>query len=309
MNILILISIVMIFIILLGSFYFYNTAILRSEKKFLNNNRDLKSKDINAIWRADNKWISNQKVEVINLKGYKDANLKAYYIKAEKTTNNTVVLAHGYSGRAMGMTAFGKFYRESLGFNVIMPDARGHGDSEGDYIGFGYHEREDYRRWINYIVKNKGEDSNIILHGVSMGAATVLMVSGEGNINNVKGIIADCSYTSAKDILSYQMKKIYRVPRFPLIYTSSILCKVRAGYFFSDASPLEAVRRTTKPILFIHGEEDRFVPLDMGHKLYKNCNSNKKRIYIAKGANHGNSYFMDKKEYLKKVKEFLDEVI
>ncbi|MEW8956268.1 alpha/beta hydrolase [Clostridium sp.] len=308
MEILVLISIIIVFTIVLSSFCFYNTFILRSKKKFLINNKDFKSKNINAIWRVDPQWLNNQQVEVINIKGYKDTELRGYYIKAEKNTKNTVILSHGYSGKAMDMTSFGKFYRESLGFNVLMPDARGHGDSEGNYIGFGWHEREDYKRWIDYIIKNNGEDSNIILHGVSMGAATVMMVSGENNIDNVKGIIADCGYTSAKDILSYQMKKMYGLSRFPLIYTTSFLCKLRSGYFFNEASAIEAVKKTNKPILFIHGKEDKFVPLDMVYRLYESCNSNKK-LYIVKGANHANSYFADRKGYLNQVKNFLEENI
>lgn len=111
-----------------------------------------------------------------------------------------------------------------------MPDARGHGKSEGDYIGFGWDERKDYLQWINRIIK-KDPQSEIVLHGVSMGAATVMMTSGEKLPDNVKAFVEDCGYSSVKGELGYQLKEMFNLPAFPLIPVTSLVTKVRAGYF------------------------------------------------------------------------------
>ena len=107
-----------------------------------------------------------------------------------------------------------KYY--TLGYHLLMPDLRGHGKSEGNYIGMGWHDRLDILKWIEFILK-EDKEAEILLHGVSMGAATVMMVSGEDLPPNVKVIIEDCGYTSAKDQLSYKLKSMFKLPSFPFI--------------------------------------------------------------------------------------------
>ncbi len=204
------------------------------------------------------------------------------------------------------MYAYAKYYHEALGFNVLMPDARGHGKSEGDYIGFGWHERKDTAQWIDYVLDRNGTDNEIALHGVSMGSATVLMTSGEDLPEQVKTVIADCGYTSALDILSYQLGEMYSLPSFPLIQSTSLLTKIRAGFSFAEASALEQVKKTSLPIFFIHGKEDAFVPVEMVYELYEAANG-EKELYIVPDAEHGNAYDADPETYENKVKEFLHQ--
>ncbi len=163
--------------------------------------------------------------------------MSAIYLPAEKKSDKTVIVAHGYMGNAETMANYAKMFHD-LGYNVLVPDARGHGRSEGDYIGFGWPERKDYVQWIDKIIAETGQSQQIVLYGVSMGAATVMMTSGEKLPNNVKAIIEDCGYSSVDEELAYQLKDMFNLPSFPLIQVTSLITKIRAGYFFGKQVPL-----------------------------------------------------------------------
>jgi len=141
-----------------------------------------------------------------------------------------------------------------------------------------------------------------------MGSATVLMTSGENLPKQVKAVIADCGYTSAKDILTYQLKRMYHLPSFPIIQSTSLLTKIRAGYFFEEASALEQVKKTKLPIFFIHGDSDTFVPVKMVYDLYEAANG-EKELYIVPNAEHGNAYDAEPNVYEDKVTHFLKKYI
>jgi fermentation-respiration switch protein FrsA (DUF1100 family) len=310
-----------------GSFYFYNVAIKRSKKEFLMNNKDLEQiqnnkEDNNYINKLELtedsqptpaekegvEWVESQKYETWNLITEDGLKLTAYYIAAKVETNKTVILAHGYTSRGKDMGSFAKFYYEKLDYNVLMPDDRGHGNSEGNYIGFGWPDRKDYVNWIRMIVDKVGVNAQIVLHGISMGGATVMMVSGEALPKQVKAIVEDCGYTSVYDELQYQLKRMYHLPSFPILHATSLLSKIRAGYYFKEATALNQVQKNKLPMLFIHGDEDTFVPTEMVWKLYDACTSDKD-IYIVKGAGHGMAYGTDKLVYEQKVTDFLSSFI
>jgi fermentation-respiration switch protein FrsA (DUF1100 family) len=301
-----IIVILILVILIAASFYFYNVAVDRSEKDFLNDNPDLEVSTDNSLLNQALTWMNNSNFETVSITSVDGLKLKGYYLEADKPTNQTVIIAHGYAGKANNMAAYANYYHETLNYNVLMPDARGHGASEGDYIGFGWPERKDYLQWIDYIIDRKGEDSKIALHGVSMGASTVLMTSGEKLPSQIKAIISDCGYTSAKDVLSYQMKRMYHLPSFPLVQTTSLLTKIRAGYSFGEASAIEQVKKTNLPILYIHGEADTFVPVEMVYELYA-ATPTKKDLYLVPKAEHGNAYDRNPDLYEEKVHSFLDE--
>lgn len=292
-----------------GSFYFYNVAIARTSKDFLNTTGESKtSQAVIAENQSKYAWFDAQTVKNVSIKSDDGLKLHAYFIAASNPTKKTVIIAHGYGSRAKEMANYAEFYHDVLGFNVLMPDARGHGESEGNYIGFGWPERRDYVEWINYVLNTQGKDSEITLHGVSMGGATVLMTSGEDLPSNVKAIVADCAYTSAEDELKFQLNQMYHLPAFPIINCTSLLTKIRAGYFFGDASAIKQVAKTNIPILFIHGDADTFVPFEMVNKLYAACHS-EKELYLVHGAKHAKAYSVDKNGYEKKVSEFLSKYV
>lgn len=208
--------------------------------------------------------------------------MSAIYLPAEKKSDKTVIVAHGYMGNAETMANYAKMFHD-LGYNVLVPDARGHGRSEGDYIGFGWPERKDYVQWIDKILAETGQSQQIVLYGVSMGLATVMMTSGEKLPNNVKAIIEDCGYSSVDEELAYQLKDMFNLPSFPLIQVTSLITKIRAGYFLGEASAVDQLTKNTKPMLFIHGDADTFVPYNMLAKVYL-CNKGTKRKIRGQGS-------------------------
>ncbi|GAE36874.1 alpha/beta hydrolase [Halalkalibacter akibai] len=299
------------FIVILSgtSFYFYHKAIRSSSKPFLNEDPDLtKSKSASKFIKMETDdpktWFSRQNVNTVHILSNDGLILQGYLLEARRQTQHTVIIAHGYSGQARDMARYARFYYEKLGYNVLLPDARGHGASEGHYIGFGWHERKDYLSWINSVIERYGAQSKITLHGVSMGAATVLMTSGENLPKQVKAVVADCGYTSAKDVLTHQLKRMYHLPSFPLLQVTSLLTKLKAGYTFSEASALKQVKKASIPILFIHGEEDRFVPTSMVHQLY-NAAKSKKELMLVPNATHGEAYVVNTNAYETKIRQFL----
>ena len=284
--------------------YFYNLALNPFTSK------DMifgKGDDDSLEVEADVNWLlkdSNYKDTYItsndNLK------LHAYEVKNENKTNKWAIVVHGYTSEGKLLSSKAK-HLYNMGYNVLVPDLRGHGNSEGDYIGMGWDDRLDVINWINYIIKNNPE-AEIALHGTSMGASTVLMVSGEKLPSNVKAIIADCGYTSAFDEFKYQLKQLFNLPSFPIINISDIVTHIRAGYCLNDASAIKQVKKSNTPILFIHGDKDTFVPYYMMDELYNATNSPKEKLTI-KGAKHAKSDLVDPKLYWATINSFLKKYI
>lgn len=211
------------------------------------------------------------------------------------------LVCHGYTSKAKHMAGFvNKFH--SLGYNVLAVDARAHGDSEGTKIGMGWVERFDVIEWIKYIISLE-PDAQIILHGVSMGASTVLMASGEELPKNVKAIIADCGYTSEWDEFR-QEADVLHIPWFPVLNASSAISKVRDGYDFKQASAVEQVKKSHIPTLFIHGSKDELVPYGMLNELYSVANC-EKEILTIQGAGHALSSSVAPELYWNTVETFL----
>lgn len=309
---LIIILIIGILADIIGSFYLYEIGIARNSKEFLAETEDVQaSVEIMMSTQSeeiDYEWFYQQEFEQVQITSYDGLVLNGYFLEAETPTNKTAILVHGYSSWAEGMGVYAKFYYENLGYNILMPDARGHGSSEGDYIGLGWHDRKDYVKWIDYVIERKGTSSEIVLHGVSMGGAAVLMTSGEELPDNVKAIISDSAYTSAKDELAYMLTRLYHLPSFPLLQSTSLLTKIRAGFFFGEASALKQVKKANKPILFIHGGNDTIVPVEMVYKLYENCGS-EKELFVVAGAAHGTAYNVDPEGYERQITEFLNKYV
>lgn len=251
---------------------------------------------------------------LIKKSGYKDKyitsfdnlRLHSYVIKQPEKTSKWVIIVHGYGeeGKLTSRKAL-RFY--NMGYNVLVPDLRGNGKSQGNYIGMGWDDRIDIIGWINYIIKcdNKSE---IALYGTSMGGATVLMTSGENLPSNVKAVISDCAYTSVYDIFDYEIRSFSGNSSFPIIDFTNMVTVLRAGYSLKNASALDSVKNAKTPILYLHGDKDKFVPLSMMNKLYKATTSEKKRVIIKNGE-HSNSDLSQPRIYWNTVDNFLNQYI
>jgi fermentation-respiration switch protein FrsA (DUF1100 family) len=253
-------------------------------------------------------WIETKNSEIVRISSADGLLLNGYYLGASGGVSggpvggDTAIIAHGYRGEAKQMGRYARFFYEALGFSVLLPDARAHGKSQGTYIGFGWPERLDYLRWIDLALKRGA--GRIVLFGVSMGAATVMMASGEKLPPQVKAIIEDCGYTSAFEQVRHVMRWKYHIKSAWLTRRSSKAAKRSAGYSFEEASAVEQLKKTKVPVLFIHGEEDRFVPFPMVHTLYNACAS-EKELYTVSGAGHGFSYETASSEYENRIRQFV----
>lgn len=216
------------------------------------------------------------------------------------------VICHGYTCCGRNMRHRGKpFY--DMGFNILLPDARAHGGSEGEIIGMGWPERRDIVGWIYEILKRDPE-AEIILFGESMGAATVMMTAGEVLPENVKLVIEDCGYSSVWDEMKYSMKAKYHVPPYPVLPVASGLARLRAGYSFRRASAVKQVKRCRIPMLFLHAEEDGVVPFPMVFKLYAAATCEKELVTFP-GAGHCQCAESDPELYWGTIRRFIKKHI
>lgn len=238
--------------------------------------------------------------------GYK---LRGYLMKAKEPSDVYVLCCHGYRSSGRGeFCAISGYYIEK-GFNVFLIDHVASGESEGKYVTFGHTEHKDAIKWISYLKENFGEDIQIIVHGVSMGAATVMLMSGDDKLpDNVKIIVSDCGYTSAWDEFSYKLRDL-GIPEKPILPVVNALNRKKAGFDFKDTNALESVSRATKPMLFIHGGADTFVPTYMASLLFDACSSSEKDLLIVDGADHAQSYIVGKDVYEEKLDEFVERFV
>lgn len=234
--------------------------------------------------------------------------LHAYYIDAPRPTRKTAVIVHGYTDNALRMLMIGYLYNRDLKYNVLLPDLQHHGQSEGKAIQMGWKDRLDVMQWMNVAHHIYGDSTLMVVHGISMGAATTMMVAGEQQPDYVKCFVEDCGYTSVWDEFANELKSSYHLPPFPLLYTTSWLCQLKYGWDFEEASPLKQVAKSTLPMFFIHGDQDTYVPTWMVYPLYK-AKSEPKALWIVPGSEHALSYKDHQQEYTQRVKQFVENYL
>ena len=229
----------------------------------------------------------------------------AYYVSNQAGRPVAVVL-HGWRNCAIDFMHIGRLYHEQLGYNLLMPDLHAHGLSEGRVIGMGWQERLDVLRWMQVGARLFRSD-DFVVHGVSMGAATVMNVSGEVMPEEVRRVrfVEDCGYTSVWDEFGYELKVEFGLPEVPLMYTTSLLCRLLNGWSFGEASSLRQVAKCRWPMLFIHGDNDHFVPSWMVHPLYE-AKPMGKELWVTPGTEHALSYQDYTEEYLSRLRSFLE---
>ena len=217
------------------------------------------------------------------------------------------IVFHGYRSCGSQMEGYVREFWD-MGFSVLAPDALAHGASDGDWLGMGWLERPDNLEWIQFLLKRDPE-AQIVLFGISMGAATAMMLSGEDLPAAVRGIIADCGYTSVWDEFAVQLREQFGLPPFPLLYAADAVTRLRAGYSLREASSVNQLRKASVPMLFLHGEEDTFVPYAMLDEVYEACASPCKEKVSIPGAGHAASASADPQLYWGSIRQFLDRCL
>ncbi|WP_130837760.1 alpha/beta hydrolase [Lachnoclostridium sp. Marseille-P6806] len=231
-----------------------------------------------------------------------------FIASADPTCRRYAICVHGYGDASESMGLYARHYYEEHGMSVLLPDLRGHGESEGNYVGMGLRDSEDIALWIRMIVEYDPE-AVIILHGISMGAATVLLATGRGLPENVRAAISDSAYTSAYE----EFRDVYRtlpgavLPADIMLELVRGIARVRAHYDLKEASPLAAVRQSETPTLFIHGDADDFVRPGMMPRLFEAASCPKEFAWFA-GSGHVQSVVDDPECYWNRVDRFLDRV-
>lgn len=249
------------------------------------------------------KKAKNTKYEDFYITSFDGLKLHGMYFETFK--NGPVeILFHGYRGSAFRDMSAGIERAKAVGRNALLVEQRTCGQSEGKVITFGINERHDCVSWINFVIKHFGNDVEIYIGGVSMGGSTVLLASSMNLPSNVKGILADSSFYSAKNIIKKVVKDLKLPPNlcYPFIKLGA---KIYGKFELEETTPLESVKNTNIPIIFYHGESDAFVPCDMSVKLYMACNSKKKIVTIPKSG-HGLCYLVDPDKYVNELKKFIE---
>lgn len=250
------------------------------------------------------KWLEEVTPTIMEITSDDGLKLVAdFYPQKENPEHLYAILVHGYTGNRTHMRGYGIRYA-ARGYELLMPDLRAHGESEGGYIGMGWPDRKDILKWIK-VITDRDPEAKIVLHGVSMGGATVMMTSGEDLPDNVIAIVEDCGYSSVWDIFSDEVKYIFHIPTFPILNTASIISGIRAGYNFKEASSIKQISGTGVPVFFTHGSEDNFVKTHMIYEVYEACPTDKE-IYVAEGAGHGQAMYIDPDKYFDLIFEFLN---
>ena len=234
--------------------------------------------------------------------------LHAIFAAAAQPTDKTAVIVHGYTDNAIRMLMIGYLYNKDLNYNIFLPDLQDNGLSEGPAIQMGWKDRLDVLNWMNIADSIFGNNTQMVVHGISMGAATTMMVSGEPQRPFVRCFVEDCGYTSVWDEFSHELKASFHLPPFPLMYTTSWLCEKKYGWNFKEASSLKQVAKSQLPMLFIHGDKDTYVPTWMAYSLYE-AKPEPKELWIVPGAAHAVSYKENKQEYTDRVRAFVGRYI
>lgn len=273
------------------------------------------SRDTAKAWSdeiADYPFLKGWRDSLIQTKAIRDTfltsddgiRLHALYIKSADSSRVTAIVLHGHTRSSVSVAHLGYMYSHDMGYNVILPDMRMSGLSGGDHYTMGWEERRDVEKWIDLAPHLFSDSTEILIHGVSMGAATAMMVAGDSISERVKWYIEDCGYSSITDEFKYLMNKDYHVDKVSILKTAVKQARKIYKLDFNKVSPEDFIKKCRKPMLFIHGSADTYVPTSMVMKLY-DVKPDPKELWIVPGAGHDGSYSKDPKEYEKRIRDFL----
>jgi hypothetical protein len=288
--------------------YFISVALTRNKRKIKRYKKNLfiipdkVKKQMNENKVKGEKWLNKTVYSEVKITSL-GAKLGALQFRTR--SHKWVILLHGYTGGKEELLHLAKWYYEQ-GYNVLLPDLRAHGISQGKYFGMGYLDRKDILHWIKYIV-SKDETAKIVLHGHSMGAATALFTAGE-NSSHLVGCISDSAYTSVYKVFQLQIKALFKLPGHALLGTVNLLFGLRkGGYYINGGNVVKYTSEIKVPVLFMHGTKDDLLPVSMCDELYDACNSKKEKV-ILENSGHAQGDLEDFKFYTETIDKFLNKL-
>ncbi len=255
---------------------------------------------------AGYKWFDNTPHTELLIDSFESGKkLHGQYFE-NKDSSLWAITIHGWTNINREMSSYAMEYY-NRGFNVIIPDLRGHGNSETNYVSMGWLDRLEIVRWIEYIVA-ENPDAQIILHGVSMGAATTMMTTGESLPSNVVCAVEDCGFSGVYDIFEDQCIRKYHLPPKIVMPSAGIANMFFNRFSFKKASAVEQLKKSKTPTLFIHGDKDDFVLFENLDKVYNACAAEKEK-YVIHGAEHAVSSHWFHEEYWEAVEKFINKYV
>ncbi len=293
---------VLIILIGIALYWAFKTAFMRSDIRLISFETGPLA-EYRSVFDKSLKYIDRLESERLYIKSFDGITLAGSFYNNNSDT--TILLFHGY--RSDGRFDFAcavKFYIE-LGLNVLVVDQRSNGESEGRLITFGIKERRDAVSWTNFINK-KYSPKNIFLSGVSMGATTVMMAANLELPDNVKGIIADCGFTSAPDIIKKVARQAFKINAEPILPVLDFMCKIFGKFSLYETDTVRALSQSDIPIFFIHGKNDGFVPCEMTEISHKAARA-EKYICLVEGADHGISFLVDTDNIQRQISQFVKD--
>ena len=283
-------------------FWAFKTAFMRSDERLIDVNKGPLA-EYKDVFAESIKYVEGLSSERVYTKSFDGLRLAASYYNNNSDT--TILLFHGY--RSDGNFDFAcavKFYI-ALGLNVLVVDQRANGESEGKLITFGIKERHDVVSWTDFINK-KYSPKNVFLSGVSMGATTVMMAANLDLPSNVRGIIADCGFTAAPDIIKKVAKEAFGIRADLFLPILNVMCKLFGKFDLYETTTLKTLAESDIPIFFIHGKCDGFVPCEMSELSYEKAKA-EKYIYLAENADHGISFLVDSDNIQSEISDFVKQ--
>ena len=297
-----------VLIVFSGGYTFVMACVRRKELPWLDENAMQKTsygKYYENIVIGD-KFLKENPSEELEITSTDGLMLRGVWVPAENP-KGTILLAHGYRSSKMVdfSLAFGMYH--TLGLNILIPDQRAHGKSEGKYITFGVKESRDMEQWVAYHNKTFGEIP-LILSGLSMGASTMLYLADAELPKNVKCIIADCGFTSPKEIIKSVFHQVVHLPAAPSLWVADLFARLFAGFSLSEKDSRQTLKNSKLPVLLVHGADDGFVPSEMTRQAYAACKE-PKELLLVEGADHGVSFLVAKDRYVQTVVAFLQKYV
>ncbi len=272
---------------------------------FIFDNRKNGDDETKKLYAQNDKWLKENGKEV-TVKSFDNLNLNGYFVKNKSVSNTYVILCHPYNEDSAFTVPYALHYY-GLGMNILLPDMRCHGKSEGKVYGMGSLEKKDLLDWISFVLK-ENENARIIIHGVGVGGTAACMASGEELTGNVRLIIDDGGFDNLYEEAKYIVSKKLSLPSFPALFVANSLYKSKTGFDMKDVSASKCVENCRVPVLFIHGEDDDIVPVTQGNRVFDSCSS-KSYQYIVRGGTHLDGVNIDAEKYWEKIDRLILDFI